>query len=87
MEVQRAYAQALIVDRDALEACQEGNDALMATMTLKSAFRTDMEPVLAMARFHKGAAIDPVGTFRESGYRANVTEVRPSLSGAGGGIV
>ncbi len=28
MEVQRAYAQALLVDRRALEAAQEANDAL-----------------------------------------------------------
>ncbi|MEM8704217.1 MAG: L-rhamnose catabolism isomerase, partial [Pseudomonadota bacterium] len=41
MEVQRAYAQALIVDRGTLEATQESNDALMASSTLKQAFRTD----------------------------------------------
>ncbi|MCV0428870.1 MAG: sugar isomerase, partial [Roseibium sp.] len=40
MEVQRAYAQALLVDRNRLEECQECNDALMATATLKQAFRT-----------------------------------------------
>jgi L-rhamnose isomerase/sugar isomerase len=37
VEVQRAYAQALLVDRKALEAHQEDNDALMATQTLKRA--------------------------------------------------
>ena len=31
MEVQRAYAQALLVDREALAGYQEDNDALMAT--------------------------------------------------------
>lgn len=87
MEVQRAYASALLVDRKALEAHQEGNDALMATTTLKKAFRTDVEPILAMARLEKGAAIDPVATFRASGYRAKVAGERPAVSGAGGGIV
>lgn len=87
MEVQRAYAQALIVDRDALEGFQQDNDALMASNTLKAAYRTDVEPILAMARLDKGAAIDPVGTYRASGYRAKVAMERPAVTGAGGGIV
>ena len=87
MEVQRAYAQALLVDRAALEGFQEANDALMATLTLKAAFRTDVEPILAQARLEKGAAIDPVAAFRQSGYRAAVAELRPAVGGGGGGIV
>lgn len=87
MEVQRAYAQALLVDREALEAHQEENDALMATTTLKKAFRTDVEPILAMARLDKGAAVDPIAAYRLSGYRGKVAQERPSVSGAGGGIV
>ena len=86
-EVQRAYAQALLVDREALQGFQEENDALMATQTLKAAFRTDVEPILAMARSRKGAAIDPVAAFRASGYRAAKAAERPEVSGAGGGIV
>lgn len=87
MEVQRAYALALLVDREALEGFQEANDALMATRTLKQAFRTDVEPILAMARKEKGTAIDPISAFRASGYRAKVSAERPAVSGAGGGIV
>lgn len=86
-EVQRAYAQALLVDRSALFACQETNDALMATTTLKHGFRTDVEPILAMARAEQGGAIDPVAAYRASGYRAKVAGERPAVSGAGGGIV
>ncbi|MBF9029462.1 L-rhamnose catabolism isomerase [Rhodobacterales bacterium HKCCE3408] len=86
-EVCRAYAQALLVDREALAGYQDANDALMAAATLKTAFRTDVEPVLAMARLESDGAIDPVATFRASGYRARVAEVRPATSGAGGGIV
>lgn len=87
MEVQRAYAQALLVDRDTLGNCQETNDALMASLTLKQAYRTDVEPILAMARYENAAAIDPLATYRASGYRARVSEARPEVSGAGGGIV
>ncbi len=87
MEVQRAYAQALLVDRPALEGFQDTNDALMATTTLKQAFRTDVEPILAMARSDKGAAIDPVAAYRASGYRAKVAAERPAAAAGGGGIV
>ncbi len=87
MEVQRAYAQALLVDRAALSGYQDANDALMATTTLKAGFRTDVEPILAMARYENGGAINPVQTYRASGYRATVSAVRPAVSGAGGGIV
>lgn len=87
MEVQRAYAQALLVDRAALRAAQEGNDALMATTELKRGFRTDVEPILAMARVEAGGAVDPVAAYRKAGYRAKVAAVRPRVAGAGGGIV
>lgn len=87
MEVQRAYAQALLVDRNALEDAQANNDALMASNILKSGFRTDVEPILAMARYESGAAIDPISAYRSSGYRKKVSEERPAVSGAGGGIV
>ena len=87
MEVQRAYAQALLVDRTALTGFQDSNDALMATTTLKHGFRTDVEPILAMARAEGGGAIDPVAAYRASGYRAAVSAQRPAVSGAGGGIV
>ena len=86
-EVRRAYAQALLVDRAALTGFQDDNDALMAAQTLKTAFRTDVEPILAMARLDAGAAVDPVATYRRAGYRAAVAGARPAVSGAGGGIV
>ncbi|WP_187430349.1 hypothetical protein ROLI_027550 [Roseobacter fucihabitans] len=86
-EVQRAYAQALLVDRTSLAGFQDANDALMASATLKQAFRTDVEPILAMARLEGGGAIDPVAAYRASGYRARVASQRPAVSGAGGGIV
>ena len=87
IEIQRAYAQALLVDRKALAACQESNDVMMANQALKRAFVTDVSPILAMARMHKGAAIDPIAAYRASGYRASCAERRPVLRGGGGGIV
>ncbi|KQS90897.1 MULTISPECIES: L-rhamnose catabolism isomerase [unclassified Rhizobium] len=86
-EVSRAYAQALLVDRKALEGYQDGNDALMATETLKAAFRTHVEPILAMSRYEAGGAIAPVAAYRASGYRAKVAGERPASKSGGGGIV
>jgi L-rhamnose isomerase/sugar isomerase len=86
-EVAGAYVRALLVDRAALAAAQEANDALMASQTLKAAFRTDVSPILAMARLRVGGAIDPVATYRASGYRAQVAAGRPAAAASGGGIV
>ena len=86
-EVQRAYAAALLVDRQTLAACQEENDALMATQVLKKAFRTDVEPILASARLRAGGAIDPVAAYRASGYRRKAASERPAVASGGGGIV
>ncbi|MEM7709930.1 MAG: sugar isomerase, partial [Pseudomonadota bacterium] len=72
---------------EALAAAQKANDALAATEILKTAFRTDVSPILAEARLCAGGALDPVAAFRASGYRAAVAEARPVSAGAGGGIV
>jgi L-rhamnose isomerase / sugar isomerase len=87
MEVQRAYALALLVDRAALRAAQDANDAMAATQILKTAFRTDVEPILAMARVGQGGAVDPVAAYRKADYRARVADIRPRVSGASDGIV
>ncbi|MEO6080375.1 MAG: L-rhamnose catabolism isomerase [Steroidobacteraceae bacterium] len=87
IELQRAYAQALIVDRKALQEHRIGNDALMAAQTLKRGFTTDVSPILAQARVQNGAAIDPVAAYRKSGYRARCGQTRPGKQSLGGGIV
>lgn len=86
-EIQRAFVQASLVDRAALEGYRAGNDALMAAATLRAGFRTDVEPILQMARLRAGAAIDPVATYRASGWRARAAETRPAVVAGGGGIV
>jgi len=87
VELVRAYVQAHLVDRVALHEHQERNDALMALQTLKQAFTADVTPILAMARHRAGGALDPVATYRTSGYRQKKTEERPSQGGSGTGIV
>ena len=86
-EVVRAYVQAHLVDRPRLTEHQNQNDALLALQTLKEAFTTDVEPILAMARHRAGGAIDPVAVFRASGYRERVARTRPAAARMGAGIV
>jgi len=88
VEVQRAFVQAALVDRAALAGFQADNDALQSAQALKKAFRTDVGPILAMARVRAGGAADPVACYRASGYRDHAAEKRPAKAGAGGsGIV
>ena len=87
VELVRAYVQAHLVDRDALGEAQEKGDALMALATLKQAFTTDIAPILAVARERSGGALDPVATYRASGYRQRKAEERPAQVGVAAGIV
>jgi L-rhamnose isomerase/sugar isomerase len=86
-ELERAYAQALLVDREQLSAYQTDNDVLLAAQTLKRAFTTDVAPILARARVNRGAAIDPIGLYRSIGYRAQCARRRPPVAGSSSGIV
>jgi len=86
-EIQRAYCQALLVDRKTLSPYQESNDALMALKTLKAAYNTDVEPIISMARYRNRGAIDPISTYRASGYRKEKAKERPTTLGRRSGIV
>jgi L-rhamnose isomerase/sugar isomerase len=87
IELQRAYAQALIVDRAALAGAQDANDALGAHLELKRAFTADVSPILAEARRRAGGAIAPIETYRASGYREAKAKERPAAGGTSAGIV
>ncbi len=86
-ELVRAYVQAHLVDRQALSEAQENCDPLMALAILKQAFTTDVAPILGVARGRAGGAIDPIATYRASGYRRRKAEERPAKMGAAVGIV
>ena len=87
-EVQRSYVKALLVNRQLLSSYQQGNDAMMAQATLKSAYNVDVEPILQMARLRSGGAIDPIQSYRASGYREYCAAQRPvDASRSGSGIV
>jgi L-rhamnose isomerase/sugar isomerase len=87
VSVQRALAQALLVDREALGAAQESNDAMQANRILRAATQIDAEPIIQTARQRAGGAIDPIETYRESGYRAAMAQKRPQDLTSQSGIV
>jgi L-rhamnose isomerase / sugar isomerase len=76
VNLQEAYAKALLVDRGALEAAQAGGDVLAAHRILLDAFKTDVRPLCAKVREDLGASADPIGAFRTSGYAGRVAETR-----------
>lgn len=86
-EIVRAYTQALLVDRAALAEAQDKCDAIAALAALKKAYNTDVTPILGMARKRSGGAVDPIATYRASGYRQRKAEERPSTGRSGSGIV
>jgi L-rhamnose isomerase/sugar isomerase len=67
-----AYAQALSVDRKALEIAQEENDVVKAQEILQNAFRTDVRALVAEARLRSGAALNPVELYRSLSVRKNL---------------
>jgi L-rhamnose isomerase / sugar isomerase len=87
IEVTRAYIQAQLVDRFALAEAQDNCDALLALSILKQAFTTDVSPILAVARQRSGGALEPIATYRASGYRRAKADERPAKIEATVGIV
>jgi L-rhamnose isomerase/sugar isomerase len=63
--LQQAYAKSLIVDREKLKDAQRENDVIKAEEILLKAFRTDVTPIIQMARHKKGLPISPLKAFRE----------------------
>ena len=76
VNLQEAYAKALLVDRDALRAAQQAGDVLGAHETLLDAYRTDVRELCARARAGLGAAEDPIAELRASGYAERVATER-----------
>jgi L-rhamnose isomerase/sugar isomerase len=85
--VAAAHARALSVDRAALAEYQAKNDVLMAFNTVRRAYDTDVSPILAMARYELGGAIDPIATYRASEWRARKAQTRKAPATAAAGIV
>jgi L-rhamnose isomerase / sugar isomerase len=64
LNLQEAYAKALLVDRGALAAAQAEGDVLAGHELLLDAYKTDVRPRCAEMRVSLGAAADPIAELR-----------------------
>ncbi|WP_345953433.1 TIM barrel protein [Mucilaginibacter sp. PAMB04168] len=71
-----AYAQALIVDTEALKQAQLSNDVAQAQEILQTAYRTDVRPLVAEARLRTGGALSPLAAYRSFDVRKNLIKER-----------
>lgn len=74
--IKKAYAKALLVDRERLEEARESNDPTAAQSILQDAFQTDVRPLLREARMRDNAAADPIGLYRDLDVRKQLIEER-----------
>ena len=87
LELQRAYIQSQLVNRESLHFYQENNDPIMALEELKKAFRLDVNLILQMARYRLGGEIDPINAYRNMNYRQKKSVSRKLKNHSSGGIV
>ena len=85
LNIQNAYAKALLVDQAALRVTQDDGDILGANNILRDAFETDVRPLTACAREELGGEADPLRAFTQSGYleRAASERVGPAQGWGG----
>ncbi|HEY4276920.1 MAG TPA: L-rhamnose isomerase [Conexibacter sp.] len=84
VNLQEAFAKALLVDRAALAERQAAGDVLGAHEALLDAFRTDVRPLAAKVREEKGAEADPVAAFRAGDWWERVGSRRNAAATTGG---
>jgi L-rhamnose isomerase/sugar isomerase len=80
MNIQTAYAKALLVDEEALIEAQRQGDVLEAHRILVAAYETDVRPLLEQFRRARGIEPDPVAAFRAGGYAERFASERGSTS-------
>ncbi len=76
MNIQEAYARALLIDRSSLAQAQCEGDVVMAEEILQAAYRTNVTPLLAQVRDEMGLSSDPLTAYRASGYYERVCRER-----------
>ena len=79
LNIQTAFARTLLVDGKALASAQSEGDTVMAEEVLRSAWDTDVRPLLAKIRSELGAAKDPLTAYRQSGYFERIGEERQGI--------
>ncbi len=78
VNLQEAYAKALLVDRAKLAEAQDANRIIDAEEVIRAAWTADVKPALEWARKKLGLNPDPLAAFRASGYYAKILAQRSS---------
>lgn len=86
-EIVNSYTKSLLVDYKHLEQAQDKHDPILAMQILKRAFSTDVNAIVAMARFENNNSIDPIALYRMLDYKNNKSKVRIAKTGSSSGIV
>ena len=86
-EIALCFTKSLLVDYDLLNELQDANDTIGTMQLLKTAFNTDVNPIVSMARYENSNAIDPISIYRSLNYKQNKSKVRTSSKGSSSGIV
>jgi L-rhamnose isomerase/sugar isomerase len=76
MNIQTAYAKALLVDRNALRETQIQGDVVGAERLMMEAFETDVKPLLEVVRQEMGLHPNPMVAYEESGYGKKIVATR-----------
>lgn len=85
VNIQTAYAQALLIDREALQRAQMEGDIVAAEEALLAAYRTDVRPLLAHVREGMGVPVDPLAAYRASGYAETAARERGAVAAGASG--
>jgi L-rhamnose isomerase/sugar isomerase len=78
LNIQTAYAKALLVNREALAAARMSNDSMAAEACVREAFEQDVSPLLISLREEMGVPVDPMDAYQKSGYEAKIATRKPS---------
>jgi L-rhamnose isomerase / sugar isomerase len=78
VNIQTAYAKALLVDQYRLATAQQEGDVLGAHRVLLGAFETDVRPLVGRLRSDLSLESDPVEAFRSGGHAERLARERGS---------
>jgi len=84
LNIQEAYAKALLVNRAELAEAQAAGEVLAAHKLLTDAYRTDVRPLLAQVRAEIGVPTDPMAAYWASGYEEKIRKERGIAATSGG---
>lgn len=74
LNIQTAYAKALLVNRENLKKAQMDNNVMTAEAEVREAFEIDVRPILESIRQEMGIQVDPMEAYLKSGYEEKKLE-------------